>query len=691
VTGATTELRRGAELLALTGLAITQPVLDVLGSSPETFVFRGVEGAQIVGFALAVALLPTAVLWLVGFASSVFGTTVRLGVHVATIGVLAGIASLVAVRLADLARGGPALAVAVGVGVGVAVLYLRFSPARLFLLYLSPLPLIAVGIFCFSSSVSGLVTGGEAEVVEGVDSTRPVVMMVLDEFPTASLLGADGGVDAEQFPAFARLAEESTWFRNYTTHNASTIQAVPSVLSGTLPTRGRAPLYTDWPDNLFTLLGGSYEMAVQESVTQLCPPSVCDNADRTVTQRTAIDGEGLDGLVDDTSEVLRQLISLNAEPEVQVDAFAEEVISVEAPEEMAVEDRGQVANQPARFTEFLEGLVPADEPTLHFVHLILPHGPWRFFPDGTEYESPGADPEGEIVGTWTDAWPAELTRLRLELQAQYTDALLGQTIDRLQAGGLWDDALFVLVADHGGSFIVDEPGRAVTPANAPDVMWAPLFIRDPALAPGIDDTDVEAADLLPTMAGLLDIDLPYEVDGASAVTEPDTSGTKRYQRLQNPFQPEPDALVNIPTADNYQRLLTEPWPTIDVSDPVGDFYRRYPPGPLYGADVATLDVGEPAGTAELDQLDAVRAGGDGPQPAYLGGQVDLDGVATEDAWVVAAVDGVVQGFSRLFPMIDTDTAFSIQLDQGVVGGEGHEIDLYVLDGPTGPLHPLDLS
>ena len=690
MTGGTIELRRGAELLALTGLAITQPVLDVLGSSPETFVFRGVQGGQIVLFALAVALVPAAVLWLGGFATTVLGTGVRVGVHVATVGALVGIAALVAVRLADLARGGPALVLAVAAGVGAALLYVRVSQARLFLLYLSPLPLLAVVLFCTSSSVSGLVTGGEAEVVEEVDSTRPVVMLVLDEFPTAALLDADGGIDADQFPAFAELAEQATWFRNYTTHNAGTVQAVPSLLSGTLPTRGRAPLYTDWPDNLFTLLGGSYEMAVQESVTQLCPPDVCDDAARTVTQRTAIDGEGVTGLVEDTREVLSQLASLNAEPEIQVDAFTEAVISVEAPEDLDADARDDVTNQPARFTDFLDGLVTAEEPTLHFVHLILPHGPWRFFPDGTEYASPDADPEGEIGGTWTDAWPAELTRLRLELQAQYTDALVGQTVDRLQESGLWEDALVVVVADHGGSFLVDQPGRALTSANAHEIMWTPLFIRDPTLTRGIDETDIEATDLLPTMADLLGIELPYAVDGASAVSEPDTSGTKRYQRLQNPFQPEPDALLNIDTANNYRRLLSDLWPTVDVDDPVGAFYRSYPLGEVYGQDVADLDVGPDGGSADLDQLDAVREGGEGAQPAYLGGQVDLDGIDADDAWVVAAVDGVVAGFSPLFVMLDTDTAFSILADQDVVGGEPHDIDLYVTEGPGGPLHPLDL-
>ncbi len=691
VTGGSAELRRGAELLALTGLAITQPVLDVLGDSPETFVFRGVEGTQLVLFALGVALLPALVLWLLAQPSRLLGTAGREVVQVVLVASLVGTAVLVASRLGDLAKGGPVLALAVGASLTAGYLYVRHRGARLFLWYLSPLPLVAAALFLFASPVSGLVTGGDVDVVEDVAGTRPVVMMVLDELPTAALLGPDGTIDAAQFPALARLSREATWFRNYTTHNAGTVQAVPSLLSGDLPTRGRAPLYTDWPDNLFTLLGGTYDMAVQESVTRLCPPEVCDDGDRTVTQRTALAAGGVGGLVEDTVEVVGQLVSLNAEPEVQVDAFAEEVLTVPAPENLDPEARDAVTNQPARLTSFLDGLVPAVEPTLHFVHLILPHGPWRFFPDGTEYESPEGDPEGEIAGTWTDAWPAELTRLRLELQAQYTDALVGQTLDRLQATGLWEDALVVVVTDHGGSFLVDQPGRALSDTNAHEVMWTPLFIRDPALEPGVDDTDVEAADLLPTMADLLGITLPYEVEGASAVSDPDTSGTKRYQRLQNPFQPEPDALVDIDTAGHYRRLLRTDWPRVDVDDPVGGFYRLYPPGDLYRRPVADLATAEPAGSAALDQLEAAVEGDDGPQPAYLGGQVTLEDVDPDDAWVIVAVDGVIEGFSPLFPMLDTDTAFSILLAQDVVGAGLHDIDLYVTDDPGAPLRPLSLS
>lgn len=686
--GVRAELRNGAELLALTGLAVTQPVLDVLGDSPETFVFRDVDGGQIVVFALLLAVGPALVVWSVGLLSGLLGERVRRGVQVASVGVLAGTAVLVALRLADVARGGAVLVLAVGAGVVAAALYLRLAAVRLFLLYLAPLPLLAAGLFLFSSSVSDLVRGADIAVVEDVDADRPVVMLLLDEFPTASLLDAEGDIDAAEFPNLARLSRQGTWFRNYTTHNASTVQAVPSVLSGSLPERGRTPLVTDWPDNLFTLLGGTYEMAVQETVTRLCPPDVCRNEGRTVTQRTALDPEGLSGVFDDAGDVFRQLVSLEAEHEVQVDAFAEEVVSVPAPTDFGEEMQDEVTTQPARFADFLAGLVPSEDPTLHFVHLILPHGPWRFFPDGTEYRSPFGDPEGEIAGVWTSSWPAELSRLRLQMQAAYTDALVGQTVDRLQESGLWEEALFVVVSDHGGSFLVDQPGRAITTTNLHEVMWTPLFIHAPGLAPGRDDTDVEASDLLPTLADLLGFDLPFPSDGVSVLDPADPSGTKRYQRIQNPFQPEPDALLSVDAANGLRRLLAADWPSVDPDDPVGAFYRTHRLGALYGRSVADLDVTDDADAAvELDRLDELTEGTDGPLPAYLGGQV-TDG---RGRWVVVALDGVVRGYSALFPMVDTDRAFSVLFDQDMVTTEGHDVEVFLTDGPGGPLRPAQVS
>ena len=42
------------------------------------------------------------------------------------------------------------------------------------------------------------------------------------------------------------------------------------------------------------------------------------------------------------------------------------------------------ANQPDRFQRFLAGLRPRDKPTLNFLHLLLPHHPWRYLPSGAQ-------------------------------------------------------------------------------------------------------------------------------------------------------------------------------------------------------------------------------------------------------------------------------------------------------------------
>ncbi len=94
--GARAEIRRLLELAALTGLALVQPLLDVLGRSPETFVFRRVDGADLVVFAVAVALVPALVLWVIGLLSGLLGPRVRRAVHLGALAVLLAIAVLVA-------------------------------------------------------------------------------------------------------------------------------------------------------------------------------------------------------------------------------------------------------------------------------------------------------------------------------------------------------------------------------------------------------------------------------------------------------------------------------------------------------------------------------------------------------------------------------------------------------------------
>src|SRR5689334_16626561 len=77
--------------------------------------------------------------------------------------------------------------------------------------YLALAAPVFAGLFLFASPVSDLVVGGTVDPADvEIADPAPVVLIALDELPQASLLDGRGHIDAETFPNFARLADEST-------------------------------------------------------------------------------------------------------------------------------------------------------------------------------------------------------------------------------------------------------------------------------------------------------------------------------------------------------------------------------------------------------------------------------------------------------------------------------------------------
>jgi hypothetical protein len=676
------ELRRFLELAALTGLALVQPVLDVLGRSPETFVFRRVSGLQLVAFGAVVALAPAVVLWLVGRLSGLLGPRVRQAVHLASIAVLGALATLVALKSAVDVFGLTALVAALVAGVVAVVVYLRFPVARLFLGYLSVLPVLALAAFLFASPASGLVDGPEYDLVDDPGTETPLVVLVVDELPTAELLDADGAIDADRYPAFASLTEDARWFRNYSTVSNFTIHAVPALLSAEAPEVDHVPLLDDHPRSLFTLLGGAYDLNVSEAITRLCPPEVCPDNDEATSS-------GLPGIAEDTADVLRELVSLEEFPGPESDFFVEPVTD---PSDDTFQHGRDAEVQPTRFRGFLEDLQPTERPSLHYLHLVLPHEPWRFFPDGTEYRAPQRDPRGDPDGVWLSEWAAAFGRLRFELQARYTDALVGQFLDRLRETDLWDEAVIVVAADHGASFLEGEGRRVLTDGNAHEIMWSPLFIRAPGLDHGATDVAVQSFDVLPTVAELLGTEVPWPVEGESVLGLDDGSSAaedrdRSYYRFPNRYFAEDEAVLSIDGSTTFDRLLDQGPAPFSADDPLGTFYAASPVGDLYGREVADLDVGPAApGTASVEDLHVTVDGGARAVPAYLGG--GLEGPEVDaDTWVVVTLDGVVRGVSPLFPEERHDRGFAVLVEPDAVPDTGAVVELY-LTTPGDVLHPL---
>jgi hypothetical protein len=370
-------------------------------------------------------------------------------------------------------------------------------------------------------------------------------MIYFDEFPTISLLNGKGLVDERVYPNFARLQKDSVWFRHATGVSGWTPVALPPMLTGVYPTKKLAPSYVQFPDNLFTLLRDDYKVEASESVAQLCPPSECTSA--PLERET-----GLLPVLRESTATARLLVSplkSNVEPG---DQFAEqedegEKAAAGSSKPHRADDtwfRSSVAgkaNQPSRFTDFLNSLTASDQPTLRFLHILLPHSPFVHLPSGASY--PDVNRSFHHTNPSASGKPTggELSyRQRHLLNVAYTDTLVGAVIDRLKEQGIYDQSLIVMTGDHGIWFQhgtkhpIDRSVDPKTQASVPEVSYVPTFVKLPGTGKGrIDDRNWENVDLVPTIADVLDVKIPWRVDGVSGLG-PDLRKTdeKRWNNSQ---------------------------------------------------------------------------------------------------------------------------------------------------------------
>jgi hypothetical protein len=514
--------RAALHLGGLWALAFAQPLFDLLGRNAQFFVARGSTTGDILLLAFGYVLLPplagAAVVWGLGRITPVAGWVAML-VLVALI-----VAALVLPPVGDL-LGGSAVAVpvALALGAGAAALYARASGVRTFVTVLSPAPLIVLLLFLVGSPVRGLVFPADAAGAAGPSrSTTPVVHVVFDELPLTTLVGEGGRIDASRFPSFARLARTSTWYRNATTVDDLTTEAVPAQLTGERPEAGRLPTERDHPRSLFTLFERSHRMTVIEPITDVCPERLCAEIRPGTADR-------LRSLRSDVEVVVQHLLL----PEdlrdglPAIDNVWEGFDTGAPPGELRggsnlrrdVLDRLAHDDATAGFERAIASLDRRDaRPPLLFVHSTLPHGPWRYFPDGRQYEIEGRGYPGLGPDGWTGPqWQVEQAFERHVLQVQYADRLLGRLLDALQSSGVFDDAVVVVTADHGAAFESGVPRRPVSPANAGSVAPVPFFVKAPGQRDAaVEDGAVRTIDVLPTIADAAGVRIPWKADGVPA-------------------------------------------------------------------------------------------------------------------------------------------------------------------------------
>ncbi len=522
--------RQLAHVGVLWSFAVAEPVYDVLRRNREFFVAHDARLSDLLGFAAAVSFLPPLLLIGAILLLRRFAPRAAHSLYVVVMGALAAaIAAQVLAVEADLPLTLHWLAACVGGGLAV-LAYATWPVIQRFLSFLTPAVVVFPAIFLLHPSMAEFVRPStkERQPPAALAGPRPpIVVVIFDQLPLTSLMSADGGLDRARYPGFAALADGSTWYRNATAVAEQTGWALPPILTGLRPRPSTLPTTADHPDNLFTMLGDQYHFEVEEPITDLCPDELCppDRPPGLVRLASMLsDAAVVYAHVETPPRARLRLPSLTAD--------WKGFLQGQNWQRRWVSNRDDDRTRGPR--RFIDGISAADpKPTLYFLHALLPHEPYIYLPSGQRFTDDVAMPGINEAGRWVDEpWPVVQAYRRHLTQLGFVDRLVGQMVDRLKREGLWDDALVIVTADHGVSFRTGHPFKGVDDETLADIMPVPLFVKQPHQRAGIvSERDVEAIDIVPTIAELLHVALPWKADGTSALSDDAGDGTKRIQHM----------------------------------------------------------------------------------------------------------------------------------------------------------------
>ena len=201
-----------------------------------------------------------------------------------------------------------------------------------------------------------------------------------------------------------------------------------------------------------------------------------------------------------------------------------------------------------KFKNFYSTFKKYPKNTLHFLHVLLPHAPWTILPsldlygfyekDGVPGELDKTKYNTQYNHQWTnDSWATQLSWRRELLQIGAVDALVGQMLQEIKKQGLYDDAMIVIVADHGAAFIPGLSRRYAHDENIPDIARIPLFIKYPRQTAGkIDKGLASNLDIFPTLLDVFSIQTNEKLDGESLAND---NRSKDIDMIQEKFAVTP--------------------------------------------------------------------------------------------------------------------------------------------------------
>jgi hypothetical protein len=648
-------------LAVLWTFAVAQPLFDLLKDNPEFFAARGSSGGDIISFSVLLVVAPPLLLLAIELLLGLLGRRVREGAHIAFIGVLVALIAAQALKKAFDASDVVLIVLSVAIGAGVAALWARAEAVRSFLNVLSPAPLVFLALFLFTAPISKLAFPDEANArtIGGVTRT-PIVVILLDELPSLSLMDAQHRIDAARFPGFAELAKHATWFPNAYSIYDSTERAQPAIMDGNYPERDHLPTSADHPNSIFTLFGKTHRMHVSEEATSVCPPDLCEDARPDESY-----GDRIESMSEDLGLVWLHVVS---PPKIEQDLAS---VSENWGNFGGQEDEGGAQSTPkdaqsqgvdvlsnlradrkGRFEAWIAGIRNGQRPELDFKHALLPHVPWQYLPDGRRYRR---QPNDVVPGLSVQAYNYEQQRdvllQRHLLQLGFADHLLSELWAKLRREGTFDKALIVVAADHGVAIQkARRDRRRLKPDTVGEIASIPLLVKAPGQGRAkVDDAYVETVDILPTIFDVLNVDPKVHMDGSSAFSAKVQGRRSLRMFLRNSFQP---LKVSIAEFQRQRKVALDHKLAVLGTGAEGPdrIYRIGPHQELLGKSVSSLSP-QPRGQLRAELQDA----GDWDDVDLRSDFIPTHPVATLSGGtppaihdVAIAVDGKVVAVSKTF-------------------------------------------
>jgi hypothetical protein len=641
-------------LAVLWTFAVAQPLFDLLKDNPEFFAARGSNGFDVISFSVLLVALPPLLLLGIELLLGLIRPEVRRGAHIVFIGALVALIAAQALKKSIDASDTVLIALSVAIGAAIATLWARAEPVRSFLNVLSPAPLVFLLLFLLSGQISELAFPDEAKArsIGGV-SSAPIVVVLLDELPSNTLVDANDKLDTKRYPGFAELAKNATWFKNAYTVYDSTERAQPAIMDGDLPAKDRQPIPSDHPNSIFTLFAKSHRMNVSEEATSVCSPDLCKD-----THPEESYGSRLSSMSEDLGLVWLHVVS---PPNIENDLasvsenwgnFGGSGDEAEAEVTTDPAERHTRANlnggRAVRFQEWIDNIKPGRRPALNFKHTLMPHVPWQYLPSGKRYrKAPNDAIPGLSNQSYEDTGQLNVLLQRHFLQTGFADLELQHLWKHLKDDGLWDDSLIVVAADHGVSFPHARERRRLNRENAAEIAPVPLFIKAPNQKQGkTDDAWVETIDILPTIFDVLNLDPRVKMDGKSAFSDEVQNRDELRILIRNTFD-----VLRIPTDDftRERRAIIDRNQRLFGSGADG-------PGRLYEIGPHPELIGQPASAAgeELDVDLSYKSdyGNVGSDPTYTPVHVvgKVNGPDRHPRDIAVAVNGTIRAVGNTFKL-----------------------------------------